>query len=318
MSWEEYIKANILEFRKRKLTEIEKNFVTKYKRIFFLTLYEPCQVVVINFNKPYPTFFVILHNAEHPDMEIETLENVAFENFSLETLRKMGLLKSLGIREIRRITKEIEKATRNVVKEGWLSFWTLLEKSLLFSYSEESQFLMRPFEFANDIYICFKDEILDTLREKQRKRIEKTVEDIKRDASAIEETELRTRILGKTERLEGQVKKLGEQQRKLREEVVGVRKLVGTSKTFGEWKSLLTEIDKMNTRIDAFSGIKDAYDKVLAQQNEFMKQQAEVMKQQSNFIKWIKYATILLPIAVISVPVIEIISVLIRHYLGIS
>lgn len=115
------------------------------------------------------------------------------------------------------------------------------------------------------------------------------------------------------------LKKIDDYDQKLvsiEDDLLGVRRLVGTQ-TFGEWKVLLSEIDKMNTRIDAFSEIKDAYDKVLAQQNEFMKQQAEVMKQQSSFIKWIKYATILLPVAVISVPVIEIISILIRHFLGI-
>jgi len=71
--------------------------------------------------------------------------------------------------------------------------------------------------------------------------------------------------------------------------------LVGT-KTFGEWKALLAEIDKINVRIDALSNIINAYDKVL--------------NQQSSFITWIKYATILVPIAVVSVPIIE----LLLHY----
>ena len=36
-----------------------------------------------------------------------------------------------------------------------------------------------------------------------------------------------------------------------------MRKLVGT-KTFGEWKVLLSEIDKINTRIDSLSKVRDA------------------------------------------------------------
>ena len=72
--------------------------------------------------------------------------------------------------------------------------------------------------------------------------------------------------------------------------------------------------DTINTRIDALRDIKEAYDKLLSQQNAFMDQQAEVMKQQTSFINWIKYATIIVPIAVVSVPIIEI---LLRHFIGI-
>lgn len=87
---------------------------------------------------------------------------------------------------------------------------------------------------------------------------------------------------------------------RMEEDIVGVRKLIGTT-TFGEWKVLLSEIDKINTRIDALSEIRDAYNKVLSQQ--------------SSFLKWIKYSTILVPAAVACVPIIE---TLIRHLLGTS
>jgi len=67
------------------------------------------------------------------------------------------------------------------------------------------------------------------------------------------------------------------------------------------------KVNELNTRINSLSDIKEAYDRVLIQQ-------AEVMKQQSSFIAWIKYATILVPIAVVVAPIIE---VLIRHFLNI-
>lgn len=128
--------------------------------------------------------------------------------------------------------------------------------------------------------------------------------------------------------------KLWKEIRRLDEEIDKVRQLVGVTKEVQDWKLLVSDVDRLKgeqvprevfdakvnelgTRIDSLSEIREAYDKILAQQTEFMKQQAEVMKQQSSFIKWTKYATILLPIAVISVPVIEVISILIRHFLGI-
>jgi len=107
-------------------------------------------------------------------------------------------------------------------------------------------------------------------------------------------------------RLREEITPLKRQQKELRDDIIGIKKIVG-SETYGEWKVLLSEIDKVNTRIDALTDIKDAYDKVLTQQ-------AEVIKQQSSFMNWIKYSTILLPIAVASIAIIEI---LIRYFLGV-
>ena len=120
----------------------------------------------------------------------------------------------------------------------------------------------------------------------------------------------------------------------IKEDVDGVRQLIGVSTEYQDWKLLVSDVyrlkgehvpkevfdakvGELSSRINSLSEIREAYDKILAHQTEFMKQQAEVMRQQSSFIKWIKYATILLPVAVISVPIIEIIGVLIRHYLNI-
>jgi len=115
--------------------------------------------------------------------------------------------------------------------------------------------------------------------------------------------------------------------RRIDEKINRVRKLVRFSQEYQDWKVLVSDVhrlkgehvprevfdakvDELATRIDSLCVIREAYDKVLAQQTK-------VIEQQSSFIKWIKYATILLPIAVISVPVIEIISIMIRHSLGI-
>jgi len=158
---------------------------------------------------------------------------------------------------------------------------------------------------ATQLFEELMESLLRLEKEKQRKKIEVTVDRLKQDVEAIPQTvELREKIIKNTKKLESQFSQLNEQYKKLSDDVVGVRKLVG-SKTFGEWKILLSEIDKINTRIDSLSCINEAYDKVLNKQNKFMEQQADVMKQQASFINWIKYATILVPIAVISVPIIE-------------
>jgi len=120
--------------------------------------------------------------------------------------------------------------------------------------------------------------------------------------------------------------------RRIDGEIGKVRQLIGVSKEYQDWKLLVSDVDRLkgehvskevfkakldelDTRINSLAEIREAYDKILAQQNTFMKQQADVMKQQSSFITWIKYATILVPIAVVSVPIIEI---LLHNFLGTS
>lgn len=152
---------------------------------------------------------------------------------------------------------------------------------------------------------CFYKERIDVLRVIQWYRIKKSASKILKETKMLRKNksspELREAEKALEDALE-KLKKIDEYEQKLifiTDELTGLRKLVGT-KTFGEWKGLLAEIDKINTRIDALSGMMNAYDKVLSQQ--------------SSFITWIKYATILVPIALVSVPIIEL---LLRHFLGV-
>jgi hypothetical protein len=299
------------------LSKESRKLIEKNKELFLYSLNRPCQVLIFNFHYPYPTCVVILHNSQHPDMEIIVLENVAFEDFFANVLHEPRFLELFGKKETEIFAREVKGFARRALEDKtmWLSMSTNLEvtSGLLLAFREDPRSKLSKYEFSETMHSSLDWALKDFSREKQRKKIEETVGDIKRDAKEIPVIELRTKIVEATERLDGQIKQLDEQHKKLKDDLTGVRRLVGT-KGFGEWKVLLSEIDKMNTRIDALSDIRSAYDKVLAQQNAFMKQQAEVMKQQSSFIKWIKYATILVPIAVVSVPVIEI---LLRHFLGI-
>jgi len=174
------------------------------------------------------------------------------------------------------------------------------------------------------------NEVNDLLKtQREREKIEETVGDIRRDVEAIpEKVELRNKIIEATGRLEEQIKKLD---KKYEEEISGFRKIVGTTKEFQDFRVFTTDVtdlkkshvprevfdakvSELHTRINSLSEMKTEYDKLLSQQNEFMKQQAEVMKQQSSFVTWIKYSTILVPVAVVSAPIIY---ALLRRFLGI-
>jgi len=320
ISWEEYLRSNILHFRAEYETNPKKfkELFNKKKELFLVSLLKPCQIVVIDFLRTYPKCFIVLHSEEFPDMEIEVAEYMTYKDFSSDALKRVRLLKSTSNKGIHRIVSFIKTLLDKMRKSsshsgGWdysENFSLCVER---FDYrTSKSPNLFSQWQFS------YLDLMIDEMsRKEQIEKIEDTVEDLSRDIKAIpEEVELRNRIMETAQRLREEIIPLKKQQKELRDEIIGIKKIVG-SETYGEWKVLLSEIDKVNTRVDAFSNIKDAYDKVLTQQTQFMKQQAEVMKQQSSFIKWIKYATILLPIAVISVPLIEIVSILIRHFLGI-
>lgn len=139
--------------------------------------------------------------------------------------------------------------------------------------------------------------------------INQTVGNIKKDAASISDENVRTRIIGSTE-------KLTEQVDKLEDEVDAVRKLIGQTQEFQDWRVLASdvhqlkeervprdlfesEIERLSSEIRSFEKIQQAYEKVL--------------EQQSNFLKWIKYSVILVPVVVASVPVIE---ALLKYLLG--
>lgn len=136
----------------------------------------------------------------------------------------------------------------------------------------------------------------------------------------VPQAKMRAELLATTKRIDETVKEI----RRLDQSVDKVRKLIGTSTDFQDWRVLIADVERLNRehvprevfesnvkeingRIDSLSSVKEAYDKVL-------QQQSKLLEQQSSFITWIKYATIGVPIAIVLVPVIEL---LVRHALGI-
>ena len=314
LSWKEYVETDILRFRDAKIPFLNP-FIKENEEAYLASLKKPCQAVVIDFSGSHPVYIIVLHDENRPDMEITTYENVPFDQFTDNASKDVRLSELIDSKEIKHIIGYMKAQIPGDVV--WDFAFQKFEKSFMFCFRWDPRSSLHPFEhlwynaieYIHDLYVE-----VSTKREKEK--IEEAVVDVKRVAESITEIDLRTEVVEKLDKLENQINESSQKYAKLQDDLTKVRRLIGTE-TFGEWKVLLSEIDKMNTRIDALSDIRSAYDRVLAQQNQFMKQQSEVMKQQSSFIKWIKYATILLPIAVISVPVIEIISIVIRHSLGI-
>ena len=241
ISWEEYIRSQISDFREtyKDLPKDYREFLEVDKEASVASLMKPSQVVVIVFSKPHPTHFIILHTEDYSDKEVIVYENVKFEDFFRKLSKENHKLHQiLGDEAIKYI---IDKSRKMVGFKGRVDWRPFAESFVI----NEIGVIRSGWELAEILHLFIERRLDIEKRERQRKKIEETVKDIKEDASAIEETELRARIIEKTEGLEGQVKQLGEQHRKLREEVVGVRKLIGTTKEFQEFRAFTTELEEL-------------------------------------------------------------------------
>jgi len=231
VSWEEYIKNNILEFRR---------VVGKYAKESVYSLSKPSQVVAVDFNGPFPKCLIILHSEQYPDMEVFTFENETPEDyFSKISKEKPKWLELLGIGGIEAIHEDV-KAMPHL---AWVGDWSV-------QIVGESFLILKRSDPRSEDFFLFRIAQLFIKREfelkKRRKQIEESMGTIKKEAEAIPTEELRTKIVKATERLEKQIEPLYEKYKKLESDVVGVRKLVGT-KGFGEWRALTSDVEYLRT-----------------------------------------------------------------------
>jgi hypothetical protein len=300
---------NIDAFRKRFATLLESQKQIGKKHGFEMSLNAPCQVVVLEISSGFATSVAVMHNANIPDESIIALEKVSTDEIYQKLTSEPRLLRWTGEKVTALLARNVHMMTSDAEKdkEIWLraSIDFPLQKGIIYVFRGNLLYSADPYVFSNMLFEDMMHTIRRFTKKQQLEKIEEAVTNIKKEAETIPKTESRDRIITSTVELEKSMKRVADIDRKqeeLEHEMSGVRRLIG-SRTFGEWKVLLAEMDKMNVRIDSLSKIQEAYEKVLAQQ-------ADVMKQQAGFVTWIKYSTILMPIAVISIPIIEIVRIL--------
>ena len=99
-SWEEYIKSNALEFRK-KFSELPEEKQEKLKKnpfsSFSMELMNPCQVIVVKFKNFCDHFLIVSNSKKSPDLEIMVYDNVDFKTFWDDIERESKIIKIFGI-----------------------------------------------------------------------------------------------------------------------------------------------------------------------------------------------------------------------------
>ena len=317
------------------------------------TFFSPCQIEVIEIEKTKIFNLFVTFDKDRPDKEIlvtKIPKDTDIKRFIDEHSKRFPYWsKQLSDTDLRMFERHKTTLRKDVLLKQITKQRKPLGTTWMYIDSRSSLY-SRAFDFRKQGIARFVKETLEHFnREFARileglqkiSSVERIPADLRAKVGQIKQENIRSDLMKLTDSIEKLIhsysNRLKDQERlttAIREDVDGVRQLVGVSTEYQDWKLLVSDVHRLKgehvpkeifdakvgelgTRIDSLSEIREAYDKILAQQTEFMKQQAEVMRQQSSFIKWIKYATILLPIAVISVPIIEIISVLIRHYLNI-
>ena len=305
MDWTLYFNEAIEHFRDD-FNKLDTETKTRIKKKFDKDLFfEPCQIEVLEFSEKGFVVFFLSHDLELQDKIVKVQPHAKSLNDSM-----FG--KKYDYAMLNPIISNSIFGLAATLNEPWIIY----TGDSVHTWKE-----MKPQEFAQYL---FKD-IQEELKQKQVRTIKDSTSALEKSIAKIPQKGMRDELLSATKRIDEALTEI----KRIDDDIGKMRKLVGMTKEVQDWRVLMTDIDRLktehvpkevfeskiselSTRLEALSDIREAYNSILAKQNEFMKQQAAVMQQQSNFITWIKYATVLVPLALLLSPVI---NAIIIHFL---
>lgn len=265
------------------------------------SLLEPCQIEVLKWKKAKGAVLLLIHDDQLPDMVFKihkAVESLDSSEFLAKYKRHFGL--PIDLQEF---MKEIPRVHDNLL---------VLTRKTINVYGGElppPQELARS--FLRSAQRVFKTEKIDD--------IGRSTKGLKKSIAKIPEKDIREELLANAKKIDSSTQEI----RRMDEEINKMRQLVGVSQEYQDWKVLVSDVHRLkgehvprevfeskvkelSTKIEAFEKIEKAYERLSSRQEK-------VLEQQSSFLNWIKYSTILVPIAVACVPIIQ---ELIRHYLS--
>lgn len=318
--WQDFF-TRVIETYRHQIDGLPESMKTELDTRFL----EPCQIEVMEFGINRVTVVATTNNKSRPDMEIIVHEKPENPDDFLNQFIKRNP-------ELEYAREGIKGALFEKDPRGIPGYYLCSPH-----YRERGIFDLKGFSpqsFANEQFSSTYDQLQRDIEQEEYQSIKDSSQAMKSDIEGIPESRAKSRIENRLGSIEESIQKIGEMSKRVASvegDIKGIRTVMGTSIDVKDWRLIMPDIEtlkkehvpkevfeakvnELNTRINSLSEMKTEYDKLLAQQNEFMKQQAEVMKQQSSFVTWIKYSTILVPVAVVSAPIIY---ALLRHFLGI-
>lgn len=240
-SWNEfltdYIKSWRSSFEKMSAEEKKLAFDSHYAKYLFT---EPCQIEVIALKKPFHVLWIVDHDENRNDMEFIVHSDVETDfNSFFNQRRKEDPAWFKRFKEI---------VPRTKIKDPHLG------KSSLWSFGKDFFFIFFNYDIRKeDPKILGAAEVSfirqDSLKAAEREAIGIKTEEIKSEAGKIPDKYLRSSLLKAAEEIENslsELKRLESHEQKiaaLEGEIKGVRKLIGTTKEYQDWKLLVSDVE---------------------------------------------------------------------------
>lgn len=252
LSWNEYLSIFVETFR----SEFEKLGADEQKAAQAnLTFIKPCQIEVVEFKPPFPKVWIVTLDKNRPDMEFIIHEKLEInpQTFLNEHIKKdpnwLQWSKEMQKTNARKIFLHNTKpASWGAESWRWLD-----EKSSIYSFYREIR-SQDPQKHALERAQRVAETARERLELQRKKEIEKAAKTLKRFVPQVAEKRIRSKLLettGKIDSALAQMKRIDEHERKIgmiEEEIGGVRRLIGVSKEFQDWRTLTSTVEdlKMN------------------------------------------------------------------------
>jgi len=256
VDWKEYL-TKVVEISRR-IYEVEgvKEFIEE--RFFDSSFLSPCQIEVLDSGRE--VVWLLVHDTSLEDMEFKVHRNV----------------KNYGESEFAR------RYTLNSLPEDFLESKPS-DHAELWIFTKQRSYSGLSGEPEDVAYGIFNHLILVAgykLRENQVSIIKRSTSGLRRSISRLEQEDMRAyveEIAKKIDKALEEIKRVDEHEKKLlsvEKDIVGVRRLVGVSQEFQDWRTLTSdveiltkrphvpkelfesEIKRLDQRIDAFKEIK--------------------------------------------------------------
>ena len=237
----EYLKIAVLKFREH-FNEMDEN--KKSLAQLNLTLSKPCQIHFFSLENSGQFMLVTFYQYKSDQIEVQETITQEPVSFLAEKLAKFerGLSVIQAILDKGRITS----------RSGWAA---LDDNASVYYFKDIKAMYPTPEEFSNHIIESVNHNIKRKMsfqkRNNEYNAIEEEVSTIKKDVRQIEDANLRTKMLESAKKIDHAiltVKTVEAHEQRLgniEQEIGGVRKLIGISKEYQEFRILATDVDDL-------------------------------------------------------------------------
>jgi hypothetical protein len=245
ISWEEYLKTLLTTFRNHydKLSDKEKS-----ETQLNTTFAKPCQIEFFSFEGDGQAMIVTFYK-DRPD-DLRVYERVKEDPSSLLKEKVLNFKDASYFFDKR--TQERLKGGRIQTGYSWTS---LGDDASIYLFEDLIKVRPDPESYANMIFEDVRKNALERLRSRNRitkyETIKEEVEAIKQDIKRIDDSYLRSRLLESAKKIDetiSAVKTLEKHEQRLsqiEQEIGGVRKMIGTTKEYQDFRVLATDVDDL-------------------------------------------------------------------------